>query len=269
MILELRETVTNIIKKYIMEYEKKPEITSKWGEPLVGFADANSSEIPKFREIAYAEHIMPDEVLENPTVIISYYVPFTEELAETNVGNGDIASTEWARTYEETNKMFGELNQYLTEEIKKMGYDAKYAKEANSFHPVKLMSKWSHRHFAWLAGLGTFGINNMLITEKGCCGRYSTLVTTLPIEPDRPVEEEYCLYKKKGICGVCVDNCPSGALTLDGYNRDTCRVVLLKNAAIHTGLGNSYVDENGNPNSIGSDVCGKCEVKLPCSFRSM
>jgi epoxyqueuosine reductase QueG len=268
MSFELRELITNIIKTYVKEYEKKPEITSKWGEPLVGFADAKSIEITKLREIASPEHLMPNEVLKNATVVVAYYVPFTKELAETNVGNGDIASVEWARTYEETNKMFGELNQHLIEEIKKMGYNAKYAKEANSFNAEKPMSRWSHRHLARLAGLGTFGINNMLITKKGCCGRYSTLVTTLTIETDKPIEEEYCLYKGKGICGVCVKRCPSGALTIEGYDRNICYGVCLKNAKIHTGLGTSYVDEDGKANSVGSDVCGKCVVKLPCSFMS-
>lgn len=33
------------------------------------------------------------------------------------------------------------------------------------------MSEWSHRHAAYIAGLGIFGINNMLITNKGCVGR--------------------------------------------------------------------------------------------------
>ena len=71
----------------------------------------------------------------------------------------------------------------------------------------------------------------MLITKTGCCGRYSTIVTNLDVQADSPLEEEYCLYKKNGTCGVCVQHCPSGALTFDGFNRykcyDVCKKMLL------------------------------------------
>ncbi len=68
----------------------------------------------------------------------------------------------------------------------------------------------------------------MLITKIGCCGRYSTIVTNLDVKPDSPLEDEFCLYKKNKSCGICVKHCPSGALTLDGYDRHKCYVVLRK-----------------------------------------
>ncbi|WP_338094171.1 hypothetical protein [Methanorbis furvi] len=39
--------------------------------------------------------------------------------------------------------------------------------------------RWSHRHFAVLAGLGTFGVNNMLITRMGCYGRVSSFAASI------------------------------------------------------------------------------------------
>ncbi len=65
-----------------------------------------------------------------------------------------------------------------------------------------------------MAGLGTFGLNNMLITAAGCCGRLSTVVTNLRVTADTPLLTENCLYKKSGRCGLCVKRCPSGALNL-------------------------------------------------------
>lgn len=59
----------------------------------------------------------------------------------------------------------------------------------------------------------------MLITKIGCCRRYSTIVTNLDVKPDSPLEDEFCLYKKNKGCGICVKHCPSGALTLGGYDR--------------------------------------------------
>lgn len=266
--MDSKKTITNKIQTYVREYQKRPDILSKWDEPLVGFANANHPDIFKLKEIISEQHVMPNEVLTSPTIIIAYFVPFTKELANTNKGQGDVASPEWARTYEETNTMFGNLNQYLIEEVTKMGYEAGISKESTTFDRERLISNWSQRHIARIAGLGTFGMNNMLITPKGCCGRYSTVVTNLDVVPDKPLEEEYCLYKSKAVCGVCIKHCPSGALTLDGYDRKKCFQVCLKNAEIYKGFGSSYLDETGkNTNSAGSEVCGKCVVNVPCSFK--
>lgn len=266
--MDLKKTITNMIQTYVHKYQKKTDITSQWSESLVGFADANHPDILKLKDIISQQHVMPHEILEKPTIVIAYFVPFTKELADTNKAAGDVASPEWARTYEETNGMFGELNNYLIEELKKMGYEAGISKESTTFDRERLISNWSHRHIARIAGLGTFGINNMLITKKGCCGRYSTVVTNLDVVPDKPLEDDYCLYKSKGVCGVCVKRCPSGALTLAGYDRKKCFQVCLKNAGLYKDFGGSYLDETGKgTNSAGSEVCGKCVVNVPCSFK--
>lgn len=80
--------------------------------------------------------------------------------------------------------------------LEKKGYRVAVSKEASTFDQEKLISNWSHRHFAYAVRLGTFGINNMLITRKGCCGRYFTIVTNLDVEADEPLKQELCLYKK-------------------------------------------------------------------------
>lgn len=266
--MELKTKITNLIQSYVHEYQKKSDIASEWGEPLVGFADANHPDIFKLKDIISQQHVMPSEVVEQPTIIIAYFVPFTKKLADTNKVTSDPASPEWARTYEETNTMFGNLNQYLIGELRKMGYEAGISKASTTFDREKLISHWSHRHIAKIAGLGTFGINNMLISKKGCCGRYSTVVTNLDVTPDKPMEDEYCLYKSKGVCGVCVKHCPSGALTLEGFDRKKCFQTCLKNAEIYKDFGSSYLEETGkSANSAGSEVCGKCVVNVPCSFK--
>ena len=57
-----------------------------------------------------------------------------------------------------------------------------------------LISDWSHRHVAVIAGLGKFGLNNMLITDNGCCGRVGSFITDLKIEPTkRKMEKIVCI----------------------------------------------------------------------------
>lgn len=263
----MKEQIRKMICDYVKQYEKQDEIKTRWGEPLVGFANASHPYIIGLKELIGLEHALPTDVISDASIVIAYFVPFTKELASTNQIPNEIASLEWAIAYEETNKMFLELNGYLIKNLQEMGFHAGISPEATTFNSQTLKSNWSHRHFAKIAGLGTFGINNMLITKTGCCGRYSTVVTNLSVEPDEPIKEEYCLYKKNKSCGICVKRCPSGALTLEGFDRYKCYKILQKNALRYTEFGSSYTTQDGSkPNSVGSDVCGKCVVGAPCTF---
>ncbi|MBQ4595991.1 MAG: epoxyqueuosine reductase, partial [Firmicutes bacterium] len=120
-------------------------------------------------------------------------------------------------------------------------------------------------------GLGTFGLNNMLITDKGCSGRYNCLVTNLEVEADSPKKEEACLYIKDGTCGACMVKCPAGAISPDGFDRHKCYEQCLKNAAVYTGFGSSYAEttENDAAPTYGSEVCGKCIAGMPCAYREV
>ena len=263
----MKEKITKLIRTFVTEYEEKEDISTNWGEPLVGFADAHHPSILELKEIVAETHSIPADVISDASIVIAYFLPFTRELANTNQTDGDISSPEWALAYEETNALFPKLNEYVISELREMGYQADVSPEASVFDRDKLRSNWSHRHFAKAAGLGTFGINNMLITKIGCCGRYSSIVTNLDVEPDLPREDEFCLYKKNGSCGICVRHCPSGALTLDGYDRYKCYEICMKNAERYTEFGNSYAAEASELQvHIGSEVCGKCVVNAPCTF---
>lgn len=265
----MKDIITGMIRDYVKEYEKSFDTSTVWGEPLVGFADARHPDIINFKETISPSHKLPSEVLESASVVVAYFVPFSEALAYTNRFPGDVSSPEWALAYEETNAMFRKLNAYLIGELSGMGFEAAVSPEATTFDQEKLISNWSHRHFARVAGLGTFGLNNMLITRKGCCGRYSTVVTNLNVEPDLPLKEELCIYYKNGRCGGCVKRCPSGALSLSGFDRQKCYQTVQKNAERYQDFGSSYFDASGGkPNSVGSDVCGKCATCVPCSFFS-
>jgi len=256
----LKESIRSEICSFVIKYGVQPSISTKWGTPLVGFADAAHPYILALKETIGPAHSLPEDVLEDASTVIAYYVPFTEELAEANASAGRLAAPEWALAYEETNAMFGYLNDHLITFLKNKGYRAAVSKETSTFDRGSLLSNWSHRHFAYAAGLGTFGLNNMLITPSGCCGRYFTLVTNLDLKPDSPESEELCLYKKNGSCRICMKNCPVGALSSTGYARHKCFSLLKENGAVNTELGSSYAG------SEGSEVCGKCITSSPCAF---
>lgn len=63
---------------------------------------------------------------------------------------------------------------------------------------------FSHRHAAFLAGLGTFGIHNCILTrEYGPRVRFGSVFTTAKIPSDPLMNEELCTW-----CMQCVLSCP-------------------------------------------------------------
>ena len=65
------------------------------------------------------------------------------------------------------------------------------------------------------AGLGEQGRHSILITpELGCNFRPSVVTTNLPLKPDKPIDigvQDFCKS-----CKICAENCPGGAITMDG-----------------------------------------------------
>ena len=71
------------------------------------------------------------------------------------------------------------------------------------------------RYLAYLAGLGFFGKNNMLINKKlGSKFFIGCILTDCEIEEDNPIENVLCIG-----CDKCINSCPGGALG-DGFSFD-------------------------------------------------
>lgn len=70
---------------------------------------------------------------------------------------------------------------------------------------------FSQRHAAVMAGLGEFGLNNVVVTPQyGPRVRFNSVITEAELEPNRILEEKVCLGES---CSVCLNKCP-GALSL-------------------------------------------------------
>ena len=236
--MSFRETALEIIREKIRG--------AYWiREPLVGFADVSSAHIRGLRSSAADDHLMPEDVLPEAEIIISYFLPFTRAAGECN-RDGDFPSQLWADLYNRTNALIAEINEALVSALEAEGVKA--AVPAGGFDTERLLSRWSQRHVAEAAGLGTFGVNNMLITRAGSMGRFGSVVTALKEKADLPMTEELCISKAGGGCLACVKRCPTGALSADGFDRNVCYFVCRK------------AEEE-----LGADVCGKCAVCVPCA----
>ena len=111
------------------------------------------------------------------------------------------------------------------------------------------VSNWSERHAAFIAGLGTFGLSKHLITEKGVCGRFSSVITDLPLTvTERPYTDpyEYCTF-----CGACRKRCPANAIGPTEKHNPTCSDYC------------KTTRERFSPRY----GCGKCQLSVPCETR--
>lgn len=70
-----------------------------------------------------------------------------------------------------------------------------------------------HKTGAVKAGLGFIGKSGVLITEEyGSFVRLATVLTDMPLEPSGEVKHSKC-----GMCNICRDACPAGAITGKEY----------------------------------------------------
>lgn len=248
---EIRRKIKHEISSFSCAYKEERGISSiSWLDPIVGFAGATSQSIRELSTVVSPTHLMPEDVMEDAKTIVSYFLPFNPEIGKAN-RDGDSPSRIWVEAYGTTNEMFAYLNEHLVAWLASEGFRAAVPANIGTIDKTHIYSNRSQRHIARAAGIGTFGMNNMLITQRGTCGRFSSIVTNVCVEPDLPAQEEFCLYKRSGTCGACVGKCPVGALSHDGsFNRENCYERLL-------------VIER----ELGADVCGKCTVGLPCTFK--
>lgn len=250
----MEKLILDEIKKVIADYEARSETRSRWKEPLLGFASCEDETFELLKKVANPLHLSPYDINKEGKTVIAYFLPFDEEIPESNI-EGRIASYNWAVAYVETNILIQLINDHLIKYLQDKGYKTKKLPIEQNMDYEKLTSVWSNRHVAYIAGLGKFGINNMLITSKGCCGRLGNVVTSLYIEPTKRSDTENCLNKAGYNCIRCIDRCVNGALKIDGFDRYKCFDMLTENGKIHKDVGNA-------------EVCGKCLVDLPCSFKN-
>ena len=223
-----------------------------WRTPLVGFAAADDPIWHEICDTACPGHAMPDEMLKGARTAIACFIPFTKRIVDSNADAG-FASALWARAYVVTNELLAELGRLSCDLVAVHGGRTAMPPPTHNVLCDRPERVWSHRHAAFAAGLGSFGLNRMLITESGCAGRLMSFVTDLAIKPTRRSAAEGCLAKRGLSCGVCLKRCPLGVLGKEPFDRERCYELCLTNGRRHESLGPA-------------NVCGKCVAALPCSI---
>ncbi|MBI1919594.1 MAG: epoxyqueuosine reductase [Geobacter sp.] len=238
-------------------------------EPLVGFAAAADPLFVEYKQIVGEFHQTPQQVMESAcgegvraATVVCWVLPITREAREANRLENRWPSREWALTRNHGENFNSSLRRHLVAWLEGLGHRTVAPQLAPGWQSfpdtsVGIASSWSERHAAYAAGLGTFSLNDGLITELGIAHRLGSVITelVLPPTPRRYVHyQENCLYCRKGSCGACITRCPVGAISSNGHDKARCYEYVYK--AVPGAVGESY----GVPQS----GCGLCQTGVPC-----
>ncbi|MEW6275173.1 MAG: 4Fe-4S binding protein [Bacillota bacterium] len=244
--------IVQVMTKYLAEtpLNRVNELGIKriFEDPLVGLAAADDPLFFKLKEpeVIGERHLLPTDWLPEAKTVISYFLPFSVEIRRANYQPG-LPAREWVYGRIEGEECNNALRRHVVEEINRAGGKALAPVLDPRFSVVEKRSNWSERHVAFIAGLGTFGLSKSLITQKGCAGRYGSVVTSLPLKPTSRSYEE--VYQYCTMCGECIDRCPSGAIKKEGKDIRVC---------------SQYLDTKIKPFFYPRYGCGKCQTAVPC-----
>ncbi|PJI09550.1 MULTISPECIES: epoxyqueuosine reductase [Clostridium] len=219
--MKLSEIIETIIKDEV----KNSKDSFRFREPIVGFADANDPLYDKLDEIIGTKQTHPKEMLRGARTVVVYFIPFSLDVIKKIQGKKVIVQ-EWSDNYTAGNILLARINDVLARVLRSRGVFVTTEHPTNNYDPINLTSTWAHKSSAVIAGIGTFGLNHLLITKSGTAGRLNSLVINTKIPPTVRPNTSYCLYYKMEKCKVCIAKCPTGALSIDGFDRFRCNAYL-------------------------------------------
>lgn len=280
------DVLEQVIKNFIHEAQPNQRTQlddgTYWEEPLVGFASGIAPLFFEYKTLIGSFHLTPREIISaalhergrsllfteiEQISVISWALPASEDIRKSNRQEKQFPSKLWAYT-----RAFGEacnvaLKKQVVTFLEDLGHPAVAPTLSPTFQylrdeKVGWASPWSERHIAYACGLGTFSLNDGLITPKGMAVRFGSVVTLLKLTPSEKKYRHYrenCLQFRNEKCGKCVPRCPAGAISEKGHDKDKCKEYVdsevLQKKRIEYGL------ENPPP------ACGLCQTDVPCEFQ--
>jgi len=239
---------------------------------LIGFSSGSDRLYEDYKNLVGELHWTPHEIFTltfpdaavNPAdlSVISWVLLQRETTKADNRQENFYPSRRWIHARFPGEEFNNSLRRHIVRELSKIGIKAVAPVITPQWSWEKspkyvFTSRWSERHAAYAAGLGTFGLCDGLITVKGKAHRVGSVVANLAVPATtRPYENHhaYCLFFFDGSCTGCRKRCPVGAISEKGHDKLKCwdHAVLI--------CGN-YVKENYGFDGYG---CGLCQTAVPC-----
>lgn len=242
--MDIKEEITGIVKNTV-ENSGHPDW---YREPLIGYVAADNPTFSELESIIGNKMVLPAEILPEAKTVIVYFLPYSETLGKIIRGE-DLIYQEWSDYYTLTNELLAKISDEMIRFLEESGYKTTGIPPTNNYDEDTLTTQWPHKSIAVMAGLGSFGLNRLLVTKYGTAGRLNSLITSAEIEPSEYTGHQYCLYYQSGKCKMCLEKCPSGAITEHGIDKFRCNAYL-------TG-------KNVHDSQQGCPMCSSG----PCTFR--
>ncbi|QXE87419.1 epoxyqueuosine reductase [Geomonas nitrogeniifigens] len=270
----MKELIGEVITRSIVDHKANwsESLADRYfDEPLVNFAAGDDPIFEEFKQIIGPWHRTPREAYEalhgegswHGGTVVSWVMPWSKALRDSNRRCTDRPSVEWTKAYDLCAKVLQkEVRRELLQEMERHGVHGVAPTDAEWFRimdaPDGKTSPWSDRHVAFAAGLGTFGLNNAFLSTKGMAIVLNSVVIDAVLDPDQRTAEHHradCLHFKTGACGACIRRCPAQAVSTAGHDKIRCMIF---------GYGPDSVRLAKERGVEGPAGCALCQVGVPC-----
>ncbi len=188
--------------------------------PLVGFASADRWDDPLF-DPWIPEQFRPRSIYPQTNTVIVIGIPVTLPALETS------PSLWYHELYKTVNTLLDTAAYRISIMLNELGHNS-IALPRDGYGSIHVLKEnpvafFSHRHAAFLAGLGNFGVNNMILTpEYGPRVRFTSIFSEAGISGGTIIQTPICTR-----CMRCVTICPVNALQKEDYpdgliNKERC-----------------------------------------------
>jgi len=171
------------------------ELARSLGADLVGVAHAES-----FAEAPDGHR--PGDLLRGARSVIVMAIHLLDASLES------APNREYSVTYSVVNRELDRIAFRVARFLQDKGYRALQVPASPPYDVSRNMGDLSHRHAGYLAGLGVFGKNSLLLSTKfGPRIRLVSVITDASLMADKPLDLDLCKH-----CDKCIRACPAGAL---------------------------------------------------------
>jgi epoxyqueuosine reductase len=197
-----------------LKHDLKKDIQKKCREmniPLVGFASVDRWEHPpknlpnQFKKWIPPK-FWPQNIYPEANTVIVIGLPVQLPIVET------APSIYYHELYNTVNALLDSKAYELSEFLNQKGHASIYIPR-DGYGDIEVLLKkplafFSHRHAAYLAGMGSFGQNNVILTpEYGPRVRFTSIFTSAKIGSDAVFTKDLCTK-----CQLCIQECPVSAI---------------------------------------------------------
>lgn len=237
--VEIKTKIMTDVKEAIKQYEAKPDMKTRFGEPMIGYADTANPIFDMYFTRTICEH--PKRIYRPGNTVVVHFVPYEKAIAQSNQG-GTEPSEEWIGAFNDSMWLSMRLNGVIRDALDTVGRLSSCTNTPTDWDKELCREEWSHKLAAYAAGMGHFGPAGSFVTKEGFAGRFGSIITDGHYaDAFEPLSAEaleilygdlmkQCRYQEAGVkvSEQMVAACPGGAISADGIDRKLCQAHCMK-----------------------------------------